>query len=126
MSKPKAKTEGASQKSGAMPDRIDATDRIDALRALRAHYGEERWERLQRQALRSCGLHAEDLQALCIETLMTSTARHPDNAQAALCSAGNRLLIHLGSSLKPEDVTRFEDALKSAPKLTLADARIVP
>lgn len=96
------------------PGQAAATIADDASAKFSAHYGAERWSRLQRQALNSRGLSAEDLQALCIETLMTSTARHPDNAAAALCSAGNRLLIHLGSSLKAEDVARFEDALGGA------------
>ncbi len=86
----------------------------DAAARFLAHFGAERWARLQRQALSSCGLTAEELQALCIKTLMTSAARHPDNAAAALCSAGNRLLLHLGSTLNADDVTRFEAALRDA------------
>lgn len=85
-----------------------------ALEKLKTAFTPERWAGIERQA----ALHALDaagLQALCTRTLATSTARHADNDAAALYSAANRLLLHLGSTLKPEDVQRFEEALKPQP-----------
>ncbi len=79
----------------------------EALEKLKAVFAAERWAKIERQAARS----AEDLQALCTRLLATSWVRHPDNEAAAVASAANRLLLALGSVLKPEDVERFESAL---------------
>lgn len=106
MPTPKLKTKPEVKEAAAIGDEVASQ--------FAAHFGAGRWERLQRQALESRGLTNKQLQALCIETLMTSAARHPDNAAAALCGAGNRLLLQLGSSLNADDVTRFEAALVAA------------
>lgn len=90
----------------------DPLDHTAALEMLKKAFTPQRWAGIEKQA----ALHALDaagLQALCTETLATSAARHPGNEDAALYSAANRLLLHLGSTLKPEDVQRFEAALKS-------------
>lgn len=88
-----------------------------ALARMQAMFTPERWARIERQALTVRGLRADDLQGLCLVMLNSRTARHPDNTSAASAAAANGLLLALGSSLRPEDIQRLEDALKgiSAP-----------
>lgn len=88
----------------------------EALEKLKATFPADRWAKIERQATQRCGLDAAGLQGLCAQLIATSHARHPDNDPAALHSAANRLLISVGSTLKPEDVSRFEDALKGEAK----------
>lgn len=83
---------------------------LEALNKLKACFEPERWSKIERQA----GKQAANLQELCTRMLATSAARYPGNDKAALYSAANRLLISLSSVLKPEDVQRFEAALKPA------------
>lgn len=92
---------------------------LDGLNKLKAFFPAERWQKIASQADK----HAANLQELCTRLLATSAARHPDNEQAALCSAGNRLLLAVGSVLKPEDAQRYEDALKG---ISAAPAAVLP
>jgi hypothetical protein len=94
----------------------------EALEKLRATFAPERWTKIERQAAR-LGMDAEDLQARCLRLLTTSAARHAANEPAALYSTANRLLLEVGSALKPEDIERFESALKSAPQAPLPKKR---
>lgn len=87
----------------------------EALEKLKGTFSAQRWGKIERQAAHHCGLDAGGLQALCVELLATSHARHPRNDAAALYGAANRLLLAVGSVLKDEDVTRFEASLKAAP-----------
>jgi len=89
----------------------------EALEKLKATFAPERWAKIERQATQRGGLDAEGLQSLCAKLIATSHARHPDNEQAALHSAANRLLLSVGSTLQPEDVQRFEAALGGATPL---------
>jgi hypothetical protein len=82
----------------------------EALQKLKATFAPERWAKIERQAAR-LGMDAEALQARCLRLLTSSTARHAANEKAALYSAANRLLLEVGSALKPEDIERFEEAL---------------
>lgn len=90
----------------------------EALAKIQALFDGPRWAKIEAQARRQ----AADLQALCTRLLATSLARHPSNEPAALASAANRLLISLGSTLKPEDVQRYEAALKPVAEEPPADA----
>lgn len=82
----------------------------DALNKIKALFEPARWLKIEAQATK----YAVRLRELCTPLLATSMARYPDHEQAALCSAANRLLLSLGSTLKPADVERFEAALKPA------------
>lgn len=88
-----------------------------ALKRMQAMFTPERWGRLERQALTVRGLDAAALQALCASMVATRSARYPDNPAAADAAAANGLLLALGSSLRPEDCQRLDDAVKgiSAP-----------
>jgi hypothetical protein len=86
----------------------------EALEKLKATFAPERWAKIERQAAHRCGLDAEGLQGLCAELLATSAMRWPAHTpEAALYSAANRLLLAVGSVLKPEDAQRFEAALQA-------------
>jgi hypothetical protein len=86
----------------------------EALEKLKATFAPERWAKIERQAAHRCGLDAEGLQGLCAELLTTSAMRWPAHTpEAALYSAANRLLLAVGSVLKPEDIERFEAALQA-------------
>jgi hypothetical protein len=86
----------------------------EALEKLKATFAPERWAKIERQAAHRCGLDAEGLQGLCAELLTTSAMRWPAHKpEAALYSAANRLLLEVGSVLKPEDIERFEAALQA-------------
>jgi len=95
---------------------MDATSLgADALQKLKTAFPAERWSKIQRQATQRCGLDADGLQGLCAKLIAASHARHPDNETAVLYSAANRLLLSVGSILKPEDVERVASALNAVP-----------
>lgn len=81
-----------------------------ALEEIKAQFTPARWEKITRQASTSCALDAAGLQALCTQLQTTRKARHPDNAAAALYAACNGLLLAIGSSLNPHDLSRYETA----------------
>jgi len=89
----------------------------DALAKIKALFEADRWAKIEAQAKRQ----ACDLQELCTRLLFTSLVRHPSNDAAATASAANRLLISLGSVLKPEDEQRYESALKPAEEAPAAE-----
>lgn len=84
-----------------------------ALEKISAQFTEQRWSKIQRQALGSCALDAEGLQSLCMQLLATRSARHPVNAAAALYSACNGLLLAIGSSLNEHDLSRYQEAQRT-------------
>lgn len=94
----------------------------EAFEKLKGCFDAPRWEKLELQAIK----RAENLPSLCTALAATSAARYPDNELAAKYSAANRLLISLGSTLKPADVERFEAALNpNAAAPVTAEATVV-
>ena len=80
---------------------------MEACTKLKGCFDAPRWAKIEAQAAKQ----SENLPALCTRLAATSAARYPDNELAASYSAANRLLISLGSTLKKQDVERFEAAL---------------
>ncbi|WP_397379602.1 hypothetical protein [Prosthecobacter sp.] len=80
---------------------------MEAFNKLKGCFDAPRWAKIEAQAVKQ----SENLPALCTRLAATSAARYPDNELAASYSAANRLLISLGSTLKKQDVERFEAAL---------------
>lgn len=83
---------------------------MEAFTKLKGCFDPDRWAKIEIQAAKQ----SEHLPALCTRLAATSAARYPDNDLAASYCAANRLLISLGSLLKPGDVQRFEAALNPA------------
>ncbi|MBB5033173.1 hypothetical protein [Prosthecobacter vanneervenii] len=107
-----------------MADTTTPLNEIDAsaLPKIKALFDDARWQKIEAQARKQ----SADLPKLCSMLLATSLARHASHEPAALASAANRLLISLGSTLKPEDVQRYEQALNPAQAASAPAADAAP
>jgi hypothetical protein len=117
--KPKAAAPSTEVANPAQP-KLDAA----AQEKISAQFTEARWDKIRRQASTSHALDATGLQGLCMEMLATRTARHPDNAPAALYAACNGLLLAIGSSLNDHDVSRYEEARRTGQLVELPAAPV--